>query len=55
MHRVKAKQWADAARYYEQHREPHGKVEPAQHAAHCIEADALATDHQAMMSSGGGK
>jgi len=26
---VKAKQWADAARYYEQHREPHGKVEPA--------------------------
>ncbi|WP_455243349.1 hypothetical protein [Petrachloros mirabilis] len=66
MHRAKAKQWADAARYYEQHREPHGKLEPAQHAAHCraladlhqkaaIEADALATDHQAMMSSGGGK
>lgn len=66
MHRAKAKQWADAAQYYEQHREPHGKLEPAQHAAHCraladlhqkaaVEADALAADHQAMMSSGGGR
>jgi hypothetical protein len=65
MHRAKAKQWADAARYYEQHREPHGKLEPEQHAAHCralaelhqkaaVEADALAADHRAMVSTGGG-
>lgn len=66
MHRAKAKQWSDAAGYYEQHREPHGKLEPAQHAAHCraladlhqkaaVEADALAADHQSMTSPGGGR
>jgi len=65
MHRAKAKQWSDAARYYEQHGEPHGKLEPEQHAAHCralaelhqkaaVEADALAADHRAMVSTGGG-
>ena len=65
MHRTKAKQWSDAAHYYEQHREPHGKLDPAQHAAHCravaelhqkaaVEADALAADHRAMVSTGGG-
>ena len=66
MHRAKAKEWADAARHYEQHREPHGKLEPAQHAAHCraladfhqkaaVEADALSADHQMMVSPGGGR
>ncbi|MDP1767253.1 MAG: hypothetical protein Q8L74_00465 [Nitrospirota bacterium] len=66
MHRGKAKQWDQAAQYYEQHRDPHGKLEPAQHAAHCralaeihrraaVETDALAADHQAMISSSGGR
>lgn len=65
MHRAKAKEWADAAHYYEQHKEPHGKLEPAQHAAHCraladlhqkaaAEADALAIEYRAMASPGAG-
>lgn len=57
--REKAKHWEHAAEYYEKHSEPHGKTEPAQHAAHCRaiaqnqkkaadEADALAAEHRAM-------
>lgn len=57
--REKARQWEFMAEYYEKHSEPHGKTEPAQHAAHCRaiaqnykkaadEADALASEHRAM-------
>lgn len=57
--REAATKWEAAAAYYEKHPEPHGKIEPAQHAAHCRaiaqnhrkaadEADALAADHRAM-------
>ena len=55
--REKAKTWDTLAESYERHRDPHDKVEPQQHAAHCRavaasyrkaadEADALATAHQ---------
>jgi len=55
--REKAKVWDTLAESYERHRDPHGKVEPQQHAAHCRavassyrkaadEAAALATAHR---------
>ena len=55
--REKATAWDTLAESYERHQEPHGKLEPQQHAAHCRavaasyrkaadEADALATAHQ---------
>ncbi len=55
--REKATVWDTLAESYERHREPHTKIEPQQHAAHCRavaasyrkaadEADALATEHQ---------
>jgi hypothetical protein len=55
--REKATVWDTLAESYERHRDPHGKIEPAQHAAHCRavaasyrkaadEADALATEHR---------
>ena len=61
--REKAKQWEFTAEYYDKHSEPHGKTEPAQHAAHCRaiaqnqrkaadEADALAQEHRAMRPHG---
>ncbi len=61
--REKAKQWEFTAEYYDKHSEPHGKTEPAQHAAHCraiaqnykkaaAEADALAQEHRAMRPHG---
>jgi len=61
--RDKAKGWDVMADFYEQHRDPHGKLEPKQHAAHChaiaenylksaSEADALATEHRAQVPHG---
>jgi len=61
--REKAKQWEFTAEYYDKHSEPHGKTEPAQHAAHCRaiaqnykkaadEAEALAQEHRAMRPHG---
>lgn len=61
--REKAKSWEFTAEYYDKHSEPHGKTEPAQHAAHCRaiaqsykkaadEADALAQEHRAMRPHG---
>lgn len=61
--REKAKQWEFTAEYYDKHSEPHGKTEPAQHAAHCRaiaqsyvkaadEADALAHEHRARRPHG---
>ena len=61
--REKAKRWDNLAESYEQHGDPHGKVEPKQHAAHCRaiaqnyrkaadEADALFTEHRAMLPHG---
>lgn len=61
--REKAKHWEHTAEYYEKHSEPHGKIEPKQHAAHCRaiaqntlkaaeEADALAQEHRAMRPDG---
>ncbi len=61
--RAKANQWEFTAEYYEKHSEPHGKTEPAQHAAHCRaiaqsylkaadEADELAREHRAMRPHG---
>ena len=55
--REKATVWDTLAESYERHRDPHGKIEPQQHAAHCRavaasyrkaadEADALATEHR---------
>jgi hypothetical protein len=55
--REKATVWDTLAESYERHPEPHTKIEPQQHAAHCRavaasyrkaadEADALATEHQ---------
>lgn len=55
--REKAVVWDTLAESYERHRDPHGKLEPQQHAAHCRavaasyrkaadEADALAAAHQ---------
>jgi hypothetical protein len=55
--REKAKVWETLAESYARHRDPHSKIEPEQHAAHCRavaasyrkaadEADALATEHQ---------
>jgi len=61
--REKAKRWDDLAESYERHGDPHGKLEPKQHAAHCRaiaqnsrkaaeEAEALASEHRAMMPHG---
>jgi hypothetical protein len=61
--REKAKTWDALAESYKRHSEPHGKVEPQQHAAHCgavavsyrkaaDEADALATAHRQEISQG---
>lgn len=61
--REKAKQWEFTAEYYDKHSEPHGKTEPAQHAAHCRaiaqnykkaadEAEALAQEHRALRPHG---
>lgn len=61
--RDKARGWDVMAEFYEQHRDPHGKLEPKQHAAHChaiadnyrksaSEADALATEHRAQLPHG---
>lgn len=61
--RDKAKVWDTLAESYERHRDPHGKIEPEQHAAHCravaasyrkaaAEADALATDHRQQLPHG---
>ena len=58
--REKAKRWDELAESYERHGEPHGKLEPKQHAAHCRavaqnyrksaeEADALAMEHETML------
>lgn len=55
--REQAKVWETLAESYARHRDPHGKVEPQQHAEHCRavaasyrkaadEAEALATEHQ---------
>lgn len=57
--RAQAKQWESWAEYYDKHPDLYGKIEPAQHAAHCRaiaqnnlkaadEADALAREHRAM-------
>ena len=64
--REKAKTWDALAESYKRHSEPHGKVEPAQHAAHCSavaasyrkaadEADALATAHRQELPQGASK
>ena len=61
--REKAKVWDTLAESYEHHKDPHGKVEPQQHAVHCRavagsyreaadEADALATTHQQQLPGG---
>jgi len=61
--RDKAKEWAQTAEFYERHSEPHGKIEPKSHAAHCRaiaqsyvkaadEADELAREHRAMRPHG---
>jgi len=61
--REKAQRWDDLAESYERHGDPHGKLEPKQHAAHCRaiaqdyrkaaeEADALVTEHRAMLPHG---
>lgn len=61
--REQAKRWEFMAEYYDKHPEPHGKTEPAQHAAHCRaiaqsykkaadEAEALASEHRAMRPHG---
>ena len=61
--REKAKVWDTLAESYERHRDPHGKLEPEQHAAHCRavaasyrkaadEADALATEHRQQLPHG---
>lgn len=57
--REKANRWDELAGSYERHGEPHGKLEPKQHAVHCRavaqnfrkaaeEADALAMEHGMM-------
>lgn len=61
--REKAKAWEMTAEFYEKHSEPHGKIEPKQHATHCRaiaqnymkaadEADELAREHRAMRPPG---
>lgn len=61
--REKAKVWDTLAESYARHRDPHGKLEPEQHAAHCRaiaasyrkaadEADALATEHRQQLPHG---
>jgi hypothetical protein len=61
--REKAKHWDMVAEVYEKHQEPAGKTSAAEHAAHCRtiakdyrqagdEADALATEHRAMLPHG---
>ena len=61
--REQAKTWETLAESYERHRDPHGKLEPAQHAAHCRaigesyrkaadEADALAREHRQQLPHG---
>jgi predicted Zn-dependent protease len=59
----KAKSWDMLAESYERHGDPHGKVEPKDHAAHCKsvanayrqaagEADALAREHRNQIPHG---
>ena len=59
----KAKSWDMLADSYERHGDPHGKVEPKDHAAHCksvansyrqaaAEADALAREHRNQVPHG---
>jgi hypothetical protein len=61
--RDKAKTWDVLAESYEMHGDPHGKVEPKDHAAHCRaiassyrkaaeEADVLAREHQQQLPHG---
>jgi hypothetical protein len=61
--REKAKTWDALAESYKRHSDPHGKLEPQQHAEHCSavaasfrkaadEADALATAHRQQLSEG---
>jgi hypothetical protein len=61
--REKAKSWDMLADSYERHGDPHGKVEPKEHAAHCksvansyrqsaAEADALAREHRNQVPHG---
>lgn len=61
--REKATHWDIIAKAYEKHEEPAGKTSPAEHAAHCKsitkdyrhaadEADALASEHRAMLPHG---
>ena len=61
--RGKAQSWDLLAESYERHRDPHGKVEPKDHAAHCksvanayrqaaAEADALAREHRNQVPHG---
>lgn len=61
--RDNAKVWDTLALSYERHGDPHGKIEPAQHAAHCRavaasyrkaadEADVLATEHRQQLPHG---
>jgi hypothetical protein len=61
--REKAKLWDTLAESYRRHQDPHGKVEPEQHAAHCKavaasyrkaadEANALATEHRQQLPHG---
>jgi hypothetical protein len=61
--REKAKSWDMLADSYERHGDPHGKVEPKAHAAHCKsvansyrqaaeEADALAREHRNQVPHG---
>lgn len=61
--RENATHWDIIADVYEKHQEPAGNTSPAQHAAHCKsiakdyrhgadEADALASEHRAMLPHG---
>jgi hypothetical protein len=61
--REKAKSWDMLADSYERHGDPHGKVSPKEHAAHCksvanayrqaaAEADALASEHRSQVPHG---
>ena len=61
--REQAKNWETLADSYERHRDPHGKLEPTQHAAHCRaigqayrkaadEADELAREHRQQLPHG---
>ena len=61
--REKVKSWEFTAEFYEKHQDPKTKAESAKHAAHCraiaqnyknaaAEAEALATEHRAMLPHG---